>query len=298
MGLGAQPRQKNKRVRFDGYTTDGFYDELFLADGSPRPEARALVERIEALSDGELTRRHQAAERALLRMGITFNVYGEEPSSERIFPFDIIPRIVSSADWAVIERGLQQRIRALNHFIDDAYHAQRIVKDGVVPAEVLASSQGFRPQCVGLDPPRGDLVPHHRYRSRAGPRRHHLRARRQPPVPVGGVICARESGRHEVDLSESVRGARGASRRRLSRTLATDAGGGGSETSRAGQGGGAHPGGLQRRLLRALVSGATNGRRARRGTRSGGGGRLAPHADHTGSGPDRRALSADRRRLS
>lgn len=63
-------------------------------------------------------------------MGITFNVYGEKPSSERIFPFDIIPRIVSSADWAVIERGLQQRIRALNHFIDDAYPAQRIVKDG------------------------------------------------------------------------------------------------------------------------------------------------------------------------
>ena len=100
-----------------------------------------MVERIEALSDGELVRRHQAAERALLRMGITFNVYGEEPSSERIFPFDIIPRIVSSADWAVIEHGLQQRIQALNHFIDDAYHAQRIVKDGVVPAEGLASSQ-------------------------------------------------------------------------------------------------------------------------------------------------------------
>jgi uncharacterized circularly permuted ATP-grasp superfamily protein len=112
-------------VRFDGYTTDGFYDELFLADGSPRPEARALVERIEALSDGELARRHQAAERALLRMGITFNVYGEEPSSERIFPFDIIPRIVSSADWAVIEHGLLQRIWALNHFIDDAVLRER-----------------------------------------------------------------------------------------------------------------------------------------------------------------------------
>jgi uncharacterized circularly permuted ATP-grasp superfamily protein len=142
-------------MRFDGYSTDGFYDELFLDDGSPRPEARALVERIEALSDGELARRHQAAERALLRMGITFNVYGEEPSSERIFPFDIIPRIVSRDDWALIERGLQQRIRALNQFIDDVYHEQRIVRDGVVPAEVVQSSQGFRSQCVGLDPPGG-----------------------------------------------------------------------------------------------------------------------------------------------
>ncbi len=142
-------------MKFDGYSTDGFHDELFFKDGTPRPEARALVERIEALSEGELARRHQAAERALLRMGITFNVYGEEPSSERIFPFDIIPRIVPSDEWALIERGLQQRIRALNHFIDDVYHAQRIVADGVVPAEVVASSQGFRSQCVGLDPPGG-----------------------------------------------------------------------------------------------------------------------------------------------
>lgn len=142
-------------MRFDGYRTDGFYDELLLDDGSPRPEARALVERIEALSDGELARRHQAAECALLRMGITFNVYGEEPSSERIFPFDIIPRIVSREDWAVIERGLQQRIRALNQFIDDVYHDQRIVRDGVIPADVVRSSQGFRSQCVGLDPPGG-----------------------------------------------------------------------------------------------------------------------------------------------
>jgi uncharacterized circularly permuted ATP-grasp superfamily protein len=142
-------------LRFDGYTTDGFHDELFLADGSPRPEALALVERIEGLADGELVRRHHAAERALLRMGITFNVYGEEPSSEHIFPFDIIPRIVPRDEWALIERGLQQRIRALNHFIDDVYHEQRIVRDGVVPAEVVASSQGFRSQCVGLDPPGG-----------------------------------------------------------------------------------------------------------------------------------------------
>ena len=129
-------------MRFDGYSTEGFHDELFLADGSPRPAARALVERSEGLSDGELVRRHQAAERVLLRMGITFNVYGEEPSSKYIFPFDIIPRIVPRYEWALIERGLQQRIRALNHFIDDVCHEQRIVRDGVVPAEVVGLPRG------------------------------------------------------------------------------------------------------------------------------------------------------------
>ena len=123
---------------------------------------------IEALPDGELIRRHQAAERALLNTGITFTVYGDEQGTERIFPFDVVPRIVPGATWDPFERGLKQRIEALNLFLDDIYHDQRIVRDGVVPAFVIESSQGFRPQCVGLDPPGGvwchitgtDLVRH------------------------------------------------------------------------------------------------------------------------------------------
>jgi uncharacterized circularly permuted ATP-grasp superfamily protein len=142
-------------MRFEEYSTDGFFDEMFFDDGHPRPEAISLVERIAALPEGELIRRHQAAERVLLRMGITFTVYGEESGTERIFPFDIVPRIVGPPEWDRIERGLRQRIRALNLFIDDVYHDQRIVKDGVVPGEAIRSSQGFRPQCVGLRSPRG-----------------------------------------------------------------------------------------------------------------------------------------------
>ena len=142
-------------MKFAGYQSDDFYDEMFLDDGTPRPEARLLIERIEGMADGELERRHAAAERALLRMGITFTVYGDDSGTERIFPFDIIPRIVTATEWESINRGLHQRIRALNLFVDDVYHDQRIVSDGVIPAETVRSSEGFRQQCIGLDPPGG-----------------------------------------------------------------------------------------------------------------------------------------------
>ena len=123
---------------------------------------------IDALPAGEIERRQRSAERALLAMGITFNVYGDDAGTERIFPFDLIPRIVSAAEWRTIERGLKQRIHALNLFIDDVYHDQKILKDGVIPADVLETAKSLRAQCVGLKPPRGiwchitgtDLVRH------------------------------------------------------------------------------------------------------------------------------------------
>ena len=93
---------------------------------------------------GALLRRQHAAERALLIRDITFNVYSEKEGAERIFPFDIIPRIVEAAEWACIERGLRQRIQALNLFLDDIYHGQKILKDGVIPATLVSSAQGFR----------------------------------------------------------------------------------------------------------------------------------------------------------
>src|SRR5712692_9360689 len=98
---------------FDGYSTDGFYDEMFQADGTPRASARLLFERINTVGDEELRRYQQAAEQALFRMGITFNVYGDEAGTEKIFPFDIIPRIIPADEWAQIDRGLRQRVHAL-----------------------------------------------------------------------------------------------------------------------------------------------------------------------------------------
>jgi uncharacterized circularly permuted ATP-grasp superfamily protein len=141
-------------VLFGSYQTDGFHDEMFDGQGAARPEARLLLETIQSLADGQLLQCQRAAERLLLQMGITFNVYGEAAGTERIFPFDLVPRIVNAAEWDIIERGLKQRIHALNEFIDDIYHDQKILKDGVIPAEVIRSAAFYRPQCVGINPPR------------------------------------------------------------------------------------------------------------------------------------------------
>src|SRR5436309_6328185 len=155
-------------MKFCGYETGDFFDEMFGENGQPRAVARPLARNIESLPDGELVNRQQAADQALIQMGITFNVYGESAGVEKTLPFDLVTRIVQAAEWDRIERGLKQRIRALNLFIDDLYHEQKILKDGVVPAEIVLSAKAYRKQCIGFNPPRGiwchvtgtDLVRH------------------------------------------------------------------------------------------------------------------------------------------
>jgi len=139
----------------DNYNTESHYDELFQPDSQPRKRAITLINRISSLPDGELIRRQQAAEAALLQMGITFTVYGSESGTDQIFPFDIIPRIVNPADWEYIERGLKQRITALNSFLEDIYNKQKILKEKIIPKELITSAKSFRPQCMGLHPPKG-----------------------------------------------------------------------------------------------------------------------------------------------
>ncbi len=140
---------------FQHYQTESFYDELFDERGRPHPGAALLVERINSLPPGELAQRKESIDRALLRMGITFTVYGDQDGTEKIFPFDLIPRIVESWEWSHIEAGLKQRIAALNHFLNDIYNDQQIVHDGVVPLALLEKARSYRPQCEGLNPPRG-----------------------------------------------------------------------------------------------------------------------------------------------
>jgi uncharacterized circularly permuted ATP-grasp superfamily protein len=155
-------------MRFLSYQPEGFHDEMFDAQGVVRPEARLLLETINSLEEGQLERCQAAAEALLLQLGITFNVYGDSSGTERIFPFDLIPRIVRADEWTWIERGLKQRIFALNAFIDDIYHGQKIIKDHVIPEDIIHSAIFYRKECIGINPPGGvwchitgtDLVRH------------------------------------------------------------------------------------------------------------------------------------------
>lgn len=142
-------------VKFDTYDPGEFYDELFSAKGASRPEAALLIEQINSLDPGELERRQQAAQNALLKLGATFSVYSDSQGTERIIPFDIVPRIVSAEEWEWLEKGLKQRIYALNLFIADIYGDRKIVKDGVIPPDLLKSAKGFLEPCLGLKPPAG-----------------------------------------------------------------------------------------------------------------------------------------------
>ncbi len=152
-------------MRFDQYDTGDFFDEMFEGPDRPRAGAAVLARRLQALDETDILRRQEAAERLLLTMGITFNVYGAQagggekagqspPALERIFPFDVVPRIVEAKEWDVLERGLEQRVRALNLFIADVYGAQKILEAGVVPRDLVLSAASYLPQCRGLVPPR------------------------------------------------------------------------------------------------------------------------------------------------
>lgn len=138
---------------FKTYDLEGFYDELIDENGIPRPGVQLLVDKIESLPEGDLAFRQKAAEALLLKMGITFNVYGQDEGTEKIFPFDLIPRIISNDDWQQIEAGLKQRIFALNEFLQDVYNDKKILKDKVVPEDLILSSQTYRKECEGFTPP-------------------------------------------------------------------------------------------------------------------------------------------------
>ena len=139
---------------FDGYVDEGFYDEVVDASGAIRPEARRMVELIDALGADELHRRAQLRDASLRTKGVTFTVYGDEEGIERTFPMDLLPRIIPGEEWAEVERGLAQRVRALNQFLDDLYVGDRAaVRDGIVPWRLIVSSDGFRREAHGIRVP-------------------------------------------------------------------------------------------------------------------------------------------------
>lgn len=142
-------------INWSDYSPADFFDELFSSTGNPRKPARRLVTYLKSLRDEEIEQRRQAAEATIREMGVTFTVYTEEGNIDRAWPFDIIPRTIAKKQWDKTAAGLKQRLQALNMFIDDLYHEQKILKDGVVPDYIIKQSKNFRPECVGVSPPFG-----------------------------------------------------------------------------------------------------------------------------------------------
>jgi uncharacterized circularly permuted ATP-grasp superfamily protein len=144
-------------MRFDRYDpeTAKFYDEMFSAVGTPRDGFEPITSGIGALGERVLERQREA-EHALLNAGITFTLRDEDgEGTERIFPFDIIPRVIAASEWPTIENGIKQRIQALNLYIADVYGDQRIIKDKIVPESLVKTCAEYREACIGLKPPKG-----------------------------------------------------------------------------------------------------------------------------------------------
>ena len=140
------------------YLLDHAYDEMFAGVDKLHEHYEPLLSHFGSLPGGELQRRKQAADLSFLNQGITFTVYGRDEGTEQIFPYDMLPRIITSAEWAKVEAGLTQRITALNMFLRDIYNEGRILADGIVPREVVYSCKHFRRQMIGLQVPRNVYV--------------------------------------------------------------------------------------------------------------------------------------------
>ncbi|MFD1381946.1 circularly permuted type 2 ATP-grasp protein [Rhodanobacter aciditrophus] len=134
------------------YQAGIFFDELIDEKGNARPPAKQLLKYLNSLPTEELEKRRLAAEATVQEMGVSFTVYTEEGNIDRAWPFDIIPRTIDAKDWEVTAAGLKQRLTALNRFIDDLYHDQNCIKDGIIPEHIIKDSKNFRPECVGVNP--------------------------------------------------------------------------------------------------------------------------------------------------
>ena len=137
------------------YQSNGFYDEMLAAEGRPRPAYRRLYEQLNRLGRDELQRRHALAMEMFRNHGITFGVYPDAQGTEKVFPFDVIPRVVEARTWQRLEEGLKQRLRALNLFLDDVYGRKQILKQRAIPPEIVLSSSLYLREIEGLPVPHG-----------------------------------------------------------------------------------------------------------------------------------------------
>jgi uncharacterized circularly permuted ATP-grasp superfamily protein len=138
----------------NGYAVDGFFDEMLSETKDIRRHYQKFQQRFASLSSEELDTKRKAIDLAFLKQGITFNVYGDAQGTERIFPFDLVPRIIPASEWEHIEAGLVQRITALNLFLHDIYHDQQILKEGVIPPFYVLSARHFRREFMNFPVPK------------------------------------------------------------------------------------------------------------------------------------------------
>ncbi len=141
------------RGLLDRYDFGSGYDEMFVRPGVPRPHCQAMFDALAGFSPDQLEDARQRADLAFLNLGITFTVYNESEGLERIFPFDMVPRVIDAAEWSHVEAGLKQRVLALNAFCQDVYNEARIIEKGLIPAEAVFSSPNYRPEMRGFTPP-------------------------------------------------------------------------------------------------------------------------------------------------
>lgn len=142
------------KLNLSEYDTKGYYDEMFDENNNVRPNYKLFLERLEKVSHKKLQSLQHATDRAQLSLGMTFNVYDDNQGVERILHLDIIPRIIDNTEWTYLEKGLQQRIRALNLFIQDIYNDQKVIKDKIIPKELILSSASYLKQLQGFTPPK------------------------------------------------------------------------------------------------------------------------------------------------
>src|SRR5579875_1691489 len=157
-GAFGQTQSQSQFANLRNYRLDQAFDEMFVSEGQLHEHYGPLLSMLSDLPPAEMQRRKQAADLAFLNQGITFTVYGQEEGTERIFPYDLLPRIVTAAEWERVERGLTQRLTALNLFLKDIYNEGRILMDGVVPRELVYSCPQYRRQMQGLQVPRNVYV--------------------------------------------------------------------------------------------------------------------------------------------
>jgi uncharacterized circularly permuted ATP-grasp superfamily protein len=140
---------------FDGYEVGPFYDEMFASPGRPRSHYARVFGRFNNMAASQFGERRKLADLSFLLQGITFTVYSDGRGTERLFPFDLVPRILPQSEWSHIERGLTQRVVALNLFLQDLYSRQLILKDHKIPASLIYSCRHFRREMIGLEVPHG-----------------------------------------------------------------------------------------------------------------------------------------------